>query len=358
MLFFELIQVALGTRDKLSKIPSEEEWQEIYQLAVKQSLVGLTFSAIEQLNAADAFIKPPMSLFYEWLGEVTRIENQNGRQRSAATQLVGIFKEGNLRSCVLKGQGTAQLYKKPLRRQPGDIDLWVEGERDEIISYIHSLNVNINKTDIKHADTCFFKDVPVEIHFLPSWMYCPITNYRLQKFFKQKSDVQFGNTDSLLGFTHTTVDFDLIFSLVHIYRHVFDEGVGLRQLLDYFHILKASTNEQRENAIIILKQLKMQSFAGGVMWILEEIFGMSNTYSLCTANSKHGKFLLSEILIAGNFGHYDKRINHTKGNNRLMSGVFQLKRNIRFLTYYPSEVLWSPIWKVWHWCWRKRKGYI
>ena len=43
-LFFELIRVALGNADKLSHIPNPDEWQTLYDMAKKQSLVSICFA--------------------------------------------------------------------------------------------------------------------------------------------------------------------------------------------------------------------------------------------------------------------------------------------------------------------------
>lgn len=228
--------------------------------------------------------------------------------------------------------------------------------REEILGYLHQKGYKIGHVDIKHADVDFFEDVPVEVHFMPSWMYNPVTNRRLQRFFDEQKERQFLNYDEGAGFTHTTVDFDLVFSLVHIYRHVFDEGIGLRQLLDYYHILIHSDKEQREAAFKVLKGFGMARFVNGVMWVMKECFALDEAYFLSAADEQHGRFLLSEILMAGNFGKYDERNKHHHG--RWANGVQNIKRNMRYLRYYPSEVLWSPLWKVWHLGWRKWKGYL
>lgn len=150
----------------------------------------------------------------------------------------------------------------------------------------------------------------------------------------------------------------LVFSIVHIYRHIFSEGIGLRQLMDYYFILQGSSANQRKDAFAVLKSLKMSSFVGGVMWILKECFGMKKEYLLCAVNERHGEYLLSDIMTAGNFGQYDDRMQRIDKNKKFKRGFVQLKRNLRFVSYYPSEVLWSPFWKLWHWGWRKRKGYL
>ena len=357
-LFFELIQVSLGNREQLSRQPSEGEWRLLYALAEKQSLTGVLLDGIENLKSIDSAIHIPQAFLLNWIGERLQIEARNKLQNERTKELCCLLQEEGFRCCVLKGQGTALYYEHSEYRQCGDIDIWVKGERDEILNFARKKGYHIGHIDIKHSDIDFFEDVPVEVHFLPSWMYNPSTNKKLQKFFEEQSERQFCNYDADEGFTHTTVEFDLVFSIVHIYRHIFSEGIGLRQLMDYYYILMHSNLEQRKEAFVVLKSMKMSKFVGGIMWILRECFSMKEEYRLCPVNERHGKYLLSEILTAGNFGQYDERMLRIDKEKRFERGFVQLKRNLRFVGYYPSEVLWSPFWKLWHWCWRKQKGYL
>lgn len=359
-LFFDLIKVSLGNKDTIEPMPSEKEWLMLYELANKQSLTSVLLEGVNRLKNSNpnTNLNVSQGLLLEWIGAGLQTENQNKLQNERSKQLYEIFKESGHRSCVLKGQGTAQYYEHPECRQCGDIDIWVEGNRDVILAFARSRGCHIGHVDIKHSDIDFFNDVPVEVHFLPSWMYCPSTNKILQKFFKEKAKKQFSNYDETLGFSHSTIDFDLVFSIVHIYRHIFSEGIGLRQLVDYYYILKNSTLEEREKAYVVLSELRMSRFVGGIMWILSNKFGMQEQLMPCDTDEKHGMFLLSEIMTAGNFGQYDSR-RHERGNLGMFSyGLIQFKKNLRFAGYYPSEVLWSPVWKTWHYCWRKKKGYL
>ena len=357
-LFFELIQIALANRNSFNRQPSDIEWKKLYEVACKQSLAGVLLDGVNRLIESGNCPKPPMNVLYEWIGLQQHTVAHNQLQNQRTKELCELFKEHGHRSCVLKGQGTALYYDHPEYRQCGDIDIWVDGDRDEILRFAKSKNYHVGHIDIKHSDIDFFKDVPVEVHFLPSWMYNPSTNKKLQKFFEEKSEKQFSNNDDKVGFTHTTVDFDLVFSIVHIYRHIFSEGIGLRQLMDYYYILQNSSANQRKDAFAVLRSLKMSSFVGGIMWILKVCFGMKEEYLLCTVNKRHGEYLLSEIITAGNFGHYDDRMKRIDKDKKFKRGLVQLKRNLRFVSYYPSEVLWSPFWKLWHWGWRKHKGYL
>lgn len=354
--FFEVLQVALGKRSCLDKLLTNEEWGTIYALAQKHAIAGVAFEALDVLSSQEQ--RPPKELLFEWIGLSEQIKQRNFFVNDRCEKLEKIINEGGFRCCVLKGQGSALYYEHPESRQCGDIDVWVDGDRDKVLAYIKEKGYHVGHVDIKHSDVEFFEDVPVEVHFMPSWIYSPSKNKTLQRFFKEKADSLFRNYDKKVGFTHTTVEFDLVYSLVHIYRHVFDEGIGLRQLLDYYHILINSTAEQRKEAWGVVFQLGMAKFAGGVMCVLRECFMLKPEYYLCEVNIRHGKHLLKEILLAGNFGHYDGRYCHGGKDDRLANGFTNIRRNFNFLFYYTSEVLWAPIWKVWHWCWRKRKGYL
>lgn len=369
-LFFELIQISLGNKDSFERLPSNREWQALFGLACKQSLESVLLEGVKRLKSTDHSANINQNLLLEWIGVGLQTESLNKVQNERAKQLSDFFSKNGFRSCVLKGQGTALYYDKPESRQCGDIDIWitdgsgfmvqgsVDDVRDRVLAFVKEKGFQVGHVDIKHSDIDFFEDVPVEVHFMPSWMYCPSTNKKLLRFFASKADRQFANVDEKLEFAHTTIDFDLVYSMVHIYRHIFSEGIGLRQLVDYYYILQRSTEEQRQDAFEVLTNLKMKSFVCGIMCILYECFGMKKEYMLCTANERHGRFLLSEIMTAGSFGHFDDRTKQVSKDKKFERGLVQLGRNLRFVSYYPSEVLWSPFWKLWHWCWRKKKGYL
>lgn len=355
-LFFELIQVSLGKRLSLSRTPSGEEWQLMFAMADMQTVAGIAFVALESLASQGQ--KPPTDILLEWIGISEQIKHENQLVNHRCKDIEGILSSNGFKCCLLKGQGTALYYQNSQYRQSGDIDVWVKGDREEILNFARKNGYHIGHIDIKHTDIDFFEDVPVEVHFFPSWMFRPFKNKRLQRFFTEQADNQFRNKDVEVGFTHSTIEFDLVYSLVHIYRHVFEEGVGLRQLLDYYHILLHSDRQQRKSAFVQLESLDMRKFAGGIMYMLHECFNLDGEYFICEPNDRHGRFLLSEILAAGNFGHYDSRYQLKASEKRFANGLITLKRDIRYLCYYPSEVLWMPFWKLWHWCWRKIKGYL
>ena len=182
-LFVEFIQIALGTRTVLSRIPSDNDWQQIYDTAAKQSLVGIVLSGIEEIRAKNEELSESKVLLLQWIGEVQMIEQQNKNLNDAAEHLTRIFGNGGHRSCVLKGQGVARLYPLSLRRQPGDIDLWVEGGRERVIKFLKDNFFRLGKVVIHHVDAQIIDGVETEIHFIPVYACNPFLHRRLQRFF-------------------------------------------------------------------------------------------------------------------------------------------------------------------------------
>ena len=151
--------------------------------------------------------------------------------------------------------------------------------------------------------------------------------------------------------------FNRIYILVHIYRHLFAEGIGLKQLLDYYFVLQQGFTEvEREETLRTLRSLGMMRFTRAVMWVLQEVYGLPDRYLLTSPDEEEGRFLLSEIMLAGNFGQHDERLQRAEGEGTFRWGLRKVMRNFRFVRSYPSEVLWSPLFKVWHLFWRIREA--
>jgi len=356
--FFLILQLAVGKHIKNTIHINENEWHSIYDIATKQSLVGVMMEGIQRLSEIDNNQKPPLPLLYEWIGIAEHVKSQNKLMDERSAMLTRMLTSWGYDSCILKGQGVARLYPKPELRQSGDIDIWVIGSRDDVVRVLKEHSIDLSYIDYVNCHAGFFTDTEVEAHFKPTWMYNPCTDRKVQKWIETKKAAQMSNFDKEVKFSYPTIEFNLVFSLIHIYRHVFQEGIGLRQLMDYYFILTHSTQQEREAAYKTLQSFGIGKFVGVVMYVMKRGFAIDETYLLCEPNNIEGEFLLNEIMRGGNFGHFDDRNEFVDSSHGFRRGINNVKRNFRFLTQYPSEVLWMPAWKVWHWCWRKRKGYL
>ena len=337
-LFVELLQVSLGTREVLTRAPKDGEWNNLFVESRRQGMEGVLLNGIEHLPDE---IRPPKDLLLQWIGLAQMIESTHSLHEKRASELTKRFQDGGFESCVLKGIGTAQLYPRSTMRLCGDIDLWVNGRRKDVVRWLNT-QCKLDSPVWHHEVTHFYNDVETEIHIFPTWLYNPLQNYRLQRFFEQKKKTIMVVCHN--GYNKPTVDFEVVFSLVHSFHHFLEEGVGLRHVVDYFYILKSLPAYKKEGVVKELKRFCLLKLASAMMWILQQVCGMSSDYLICEPNEKEGRFLLDEIMRGGNFGHYrnDKRKRNT------------VARMLTLLPHYPSEVLWVVPWKFWHKVWRMK----
>jgi len=354
-LFYELIRMSIGVCSGLSSIPSNQEWLSLRTMAMKQAIDGIAFEGFIKYKDKASDVQKYQELKLQWMASVLQLEQRNELTNLRAQQLTKFFENGGFRTCVLKGQGVALLYPNSKRRRCGDIDLWVEGERDDIVNFIRSKGVKIYDVHLVHATAEFFKDVPVEIHFCPSWMYNPFLNKKLKTFFDSQASEQFAHYDETVGFAYPTVFFNLVHSMVHINRHVFEEGIGLRQLMDYYFILKHSSCDERKKAYKVLCSIGLKKFVGAVMYVMQQVFLLEEDLMLCVPNTMLGSRLLDSVMAGGNFG---KALGLKHGRNKLEKGWLQWKHNLQQMLPYTNEAMWIPFFQVWHYGWRKKHGYL
>lgn len=345
-LFFELLQLVLGNRTALSKNPTIEDWSALYGITQRQAVAGVVINALDKLSELGQ--KPPLPLLLEWIGLSEQIRNRNFLLNTKCVELQQLLSERSIKSSILKGQGVAAYYDKQLQslRQSGDIDVFVDCGRKKSIELAEEIQKSNVHWDYKHLQLHLWEDVEIEVHYRVEVLFNLRKNKRLQKWFKEHDAWLFSQNEGLIK---PNVQFDLFYILLHIYRHFFLEGVGMRQVLDYYYVLKAGV-DFKEETVETLRQFGMLRFAQGLMWVMQEALGMGREYLLCDPCEKEGRFILRQIIIGGNFGHYDTRINHLKGRLGYVQQV--IRHNIHLFFRYPSDVIWAPIWIVWHKLWK------
>ena len=436
-IFFDFLRFCIDSAKEIPGSLKEADWKELYAIAKKQCLVGVLFDGIKKLPVEHVGMKKELLL--QWMAESQMLEKANVRLNDAAIQVSEWFLKKGFRTCILKGQGNALMYPNPYSRTPGDIDIWVEGGDKRVISFVRSISPH-EKACYHHIEFPSYKGVEVEVHYRPSFLLCFWHNRKLQKYYERVKEEQFSHR-VMLGeqgeIAIPTVEFNLIFQLTHIFSHLMNEGIGLRQLLDYYYVLcdfykvyqksskitpslftlkegstshpdpltlrgeggnrptrcseplrskdggpskvspdsagwdrwdaigdmtsaTASTDSSataaRSSSTAIdrvqeeLKELGLWKFAGGIMYIMQEVFGMPTSRFIVPPNEKYGRFVLNEVLEAGNFGRHDAR--NRFGRSKLGHNLQRVYRDIRLVRYFPAEALCEPLFRTWHFFWR------
>jgi len=432
-IFFDFLRFSIGPKSEIPSSLKEADWKELYAIAKKQCLVGVLFDGIKKLPAEHVVMEKELLL--HWMAESQMLEKANVRLNDAAIQVSEWFRKKGFRTCILKGQGNALLYPNPHSRTPGDIDIWVEGGDKRVISFVRSISPH-EKACYHHIEFPSYKGVEVEVHYRPSFLLCFWHNRKLQKYYERVKEEQFSHR-VMLGeqgeIAIPMVEFNLIFQLTHIFSHLMNEGIGLRQLVDYYYVLcdfykvyqnfskthpssltlkggstafpkplspqgtgdvtapprrseplrskvggpskvspdcagwdrlsiegdnsAGSTTAVTSSASTALdvvqeelKELGLWKFAGGIMYIMQEVFSMPASRLIVPPNEKYGKFVLNEVLEAGNFGRHDAR--NRFGRSQLGHNLQRVYRDIRLVRYFPAEALCEPLFRTWHFFWR------
>ena len=242
--FFAFLRYCLGYKGDMSRVVASMDWQMLYSFASKQALLGLCFDGIERLGKEypKELKRNPIGreLLMTWMGKAQQIRRQNMKVNLVASKLFSMLREDGMRCCVLKGQGNALMYPNPYSRTPGDIDVWIDASRERIMEYAQKKFELEDDIRLQHLETSL-DGVPVELHFFPCSMNNPIYHARLQKWFRRNADLQcshiVGLPDGAGDIAIPTTAFNVIYQLTHLYHHFFDEGIGMRQIIDYFLVV-------------------------------------------------------------------------------------------------------------------------
>ena len=376
--FIELLQIALGNRKALSSPCTDEEWEDVYDVAKRQAMTGIIFYAISQLPVEEM---PPVKLKGIWAMTTLQIEEMNKRMCRECSIATEFFAEAGLRSCILKGQSNLFHYPNALRmlRIPGDIDIWTfkesaqggsKSHRSDIVRLVWEKTGKHSEVTVHHIECDLFPKTAVEVHFVPSFAINPFMDKKYKRWYdSHKNEVM----STKAGYNILDIHFNLVFQMMHIYRHLLLEGIGFRQLTDlYFTLIRRSnkaetTNDHRYDKGFIFQELcdlGMKRITEAVMWILQSVLAMDEKHLLCTPSEKYGREMLSEIMRGGNFGKYYKSTDtpslpsqhrpkkkavagkkksfiskKTAGFRDFLEGC---KHGSRLIASYPKEVLWIP----------------
>ena len=349
---FAFIKFAVDEHATSFEAIEDMDWAALYDFALKHAIVGVLYDAIGRLPKDQ---RPEKKLLLKWYVLAERIKKRNEELNEGVIWVTRKFTEDGFPNCVLKGQGNALMYPDPTLRTPGDIDLWPLAERDQIYQYVRKDFPNTEML-YHHLEYPILKGIVTEVHFFPMFLNNPLYNRRFQKWNRKVGKEQCENWVKLgdSQFARPTAEFNVIYQLVHIRHHFFDEGIGLRQLMDYYYLLKDDQLAgKKEELQRLLKHFGLLDFAGALMYVMTVVFGLDQRYWLATPDETIGKMVMDEILMTGNFGHQDSRFGDLKKSSRTKRMSSLLQKNLRFTWYFPGEVCFAFLFRlcqpVWRW---------
>lgn len=361
--FFALIRAGLwedvGANLDLN-LSGKIDWEKVYQLAEEQSVVGLVLAGIEQFKKANVKLALNQELLLQLIGEVQMIEQTNKSMNEFLEKLMKKFKCEGIDAVVVKGQGVAQCYEKPLWRASGDIDLLLDDisffKAQRYLSKIASDSEGELKEE-KHHEFEIGQWI-VELHGNMPTHFSKRTDKLLEKI--QKDAFRDGyfrtwrcnETDiKLLG-----IDADILFVFTHILKHFFRGGIGIRQICDWSRLIWKNRGkidkpllEQR------LKQMGLMTEWKAFAALAVNVLGFPSKdmpfYSISSKWSQRSSKIINFILRTGNFGHNRNTAYYNKYPylvTKFISFYWRFADNLRYVLIFPLDSIRVTMWLLRH----------
>ena len=360
--FLILLRRGMGLKTKdgqqpMPDIDSEQDWQLMIKLAKQQAVLGVVERGIRIMPEER---RPPRKIYMGITMVSEKIAVTNRQIDATSVKVAAMMEEAGMPCCLLKGQGIALNYTDPTARMSGDIDVWVMAPPRQVIAFARKALPNAFAC-YHHVEYVKCDGIEVELHYRPAFLNNFIHNRRLQRWFRNEAAAQLEHRVALPNGVGTlsmpTNAFNRIFLMVHIMNHVIHEGIGMRQMMDYYYLLRQDfTEEERRHDVQLLQQFGLYDITAAVMFVLRQLFAMPKRLLLVQPDERRGTFLMNEILYGGNFGHYSRQ--SAQARSSWSKNMLRLKRDWRLLAIFPSECLWEPIFRWRHFFWRLRHRMV
>ena len=304
--FFALFRAGLWEYAD-ANLNDKVDWQKVYQLAEEQSVVGLVLAGIEC-----SYVKPSQDLLLQWIGEVQILEQQNKAMNKFISDLVDKMRAAGIYSLLVKGQGIAQCYERPLWRLPGDVDLLLsEDNYSKAETFLTPLASHMAKEKQYNKHLAMtISDWEVELH---GNLRCGLSAKIDRVLDSIKNDIFYGGSvrSWMNGRSQIFLpaeNGDVIYVFTHILQHFYRGGIGLRQICDWCRLLwtfKDSLNhgllESRIRKMGLMSEWKaFGAFAVDYLGMPSEAMPF---YSDSWMWKRKADKICTFILEVGNFGH-------------------------------------------------------
>ena len=340
--FYALLQAGLWEKDVQLLQYGRIDFKEVMQLAEEQSVVGLVTAGLEHVIDT----KVPHESLVPFIGRTLHIEQKNKAMNDFIAKLINLLNEKGIKALLVKGQGIAQCYERPLWRACGDVDLLLDDENyRKAKKSLSKIATNIEQEGVidKHCGYTIEKWIVV----LHGTLHCGLYK-RIDKFLDKLAEMTFienkvrcWNNDKV-EVEIPCPDNDIIFIFTHILQHFYKEGVGLRQICDWCRLLwtyRDSINkellEKRIRKMGLMSEWKaFAAFAIDYLGMPVEATPLLNNKDYVKFNKKV-KRINDFILEVGNMGH-NRDMSYFDSKPYLTRKFLSFKRRIKDIINHAS----------------------
>lgn len=240
--FFALVRAGLWGKGSLDiRIDGTADWNYIYQLTKEQSVQGLVLQGIEEFRAHGINLNIPKIIVLQWIGEVQMIERRNKDMNAFIFELIEKLRKADIYTLLVKGQGIAQCYEKPLWRSCGDVDLFLSYDNYQKAKSCllpiadHVDPEDTNKLHLAMTINSWVVELHGTMHTVISNKINRVLDYVQEAIFTHGEVRVWDNNGADLYLPNP--DNDIIIIFTHFINHFYGEGVGIRQICDWCRLL-------------------------------------------------------------------------------------------------------------------------
>lgn len=341
--FLSLLKVSLCDDKPNPKDFENTDWNWIFKMAQKQTVIPLI---LDGLSVLPKEVHPGMPQKMKMMAYVQSVEKTNLKHRQVIGRINGILKENGIEVVFMKGQTTALRYPNPLHRQPGDIDFVVDKSKfDETLDILDKIGRTDRELIHEHHGMAYVEGIPIEPHYKIHNYQRPSTDRVIQKLFNEVFPSELIYTD-IDGYEIPILPptFESVFLISHMVNHIYEEGLGLRQVIDYSLFLK-------KNGMVIdwkrheeyLKEMRMTKAWRIFTCLCIDYLGLKTEAAIkdfSNKEKKDAKRLFEDIMRLGNFGRGEYVFKHNGMMDALSNYLWVVKRCLKMGFVCPSEAVW------------------
>ena len=350
--FFELVKTGLweGVNDNLDhNLYEDVDWNEVQRLAEEQSVVGLVAAGIDVFKTHVPGFKVAKADAMQFIGQTLQLEQRNQAMNCFIGMLVEKLRKASINTVLVKGQGVAQCYEKPLWRSCGDVDLFLDAENYRKAKvFLAPLAAHVEEEDATRLHLGMTIDPwVVELHGTMRGGLSGRINSCLDDVQRDvfiNGGVRTWDNDGVDVFLPNP-DNDVIIIFTHFIGHFYVGGIGLRQICDWCRLLwmfrsdiDSALLERRLQWMGLMAEWKaFAAFAVEYLGMPEEAMPF---YAPSASFQNKARWICRLILRSGNFGHNQDQSYRSRYPRLLEKSITFFRRFgefVRLSTIFPGN---------------------
>ena len=323
------------------------DYQRVMRMAEEQAVQGLLLDGVVRMPKEMA---PPLPMLLKLTGVVCgQMENINRRHIDVIGKMSATLEDAGIKAVFMKGQTTGRRWSAPLHRTPGDVDFLVEeSDYQRTLDVLESIGEVDRTLRHEHHGMAFVDGVQIEPHYKIHNYQCPWTDRRMNGL--ASSILKDESCKAMIGDKEINVlpaTFESVFLISHIVNHIYEEGLGLRQLVDYAMLLRhehGNIDWERHNEW--LEQVRMMRAWRIVVCLCQDYLGAERHWEFTEKEHERAGRLMRDVMAVGNFGRAAYTFRHDTIWHKLRNYRWVVRRAWRMGFVCPNEALWWPVSKM------------